>query len=61
VTGALGPAAIVLSGGTVIYAMPTTGPLNDSSYVLPGSVRASAVDLKAILPNLTPGMKIYFY
>jgi hypothetical protein len=61
VTGALGPAAIVLSGGTVIYAMPTTGPLNDSSYVLPGSVRASAADLKAILPNLAPGMKIYFY
>ena len=36
--GALGPAAIVLVGGTVIYSLPSVGPLNDSTYVLPGSV-----------------------
>ena len=59
--GALGPAAILLDGGTVIYAMPTLGPLNDSGYVLPGSVRASATDLRAILPNLSAGTRVYFY
>lgn len=59
--GALGPSAIVLSGGAVIYALPSAGPLNDSTYVLPGSVRASANDLKAIAPNVTPGMTVYIY
>jgi hypothetical protein len=59
--GALGPAAIVLSGGTVIYAMPIAGPLNDSSYVLPGAVRVRADDLRAVTPNLKPGMSVYLY
>ena len=59
--GALGPSAIILNGGTVIYSMPTVGPLNDSAYVLPGSLRARASDLKAIAPNLRPGMTVYFY
>lgn len=59
--GALGPRAIVLDGGTVIYALPTAGPLNDSSYVLPGSIRASAADLDAIAPNVSNGMAVYFY
>jgi hypothetical protein len=59
--GALGPSAIVLDGGTVIYSIPTAGPLNDSSYVLPGSIRASAADLEAIAPNLQSGMAVYFY
>lgn len=61
IKGALGPAAIILSGGTVIYSMPSVGPLNDSAYVLPGGVRARAADLKAILPNLQNGMTVYFY
>lgn len=59
--GALGPSAILLSGGTVIYSMPSVGPLNDSSYVLPGAIRARASDLKAIAPNLAPGVAVYFY
>lgn len=59
--GALGPAAIVLSGGTVIYSMPSVGPLNDSAYVLPGSIRARAEDLRAVLPNLQRGLKVYLY
>ena len=59
--GALGPAAVVLVGGTVIYAMPSVGPLNDSTYVLPGSIRARAADLQAIAPNLKAGMTVYFY
>jgi hypothetical protein len=61
VKGSLGPAAVVLSGGTVIYSMPSVGPLNDSAYVLPGSLRARPADLKAILPNLQNGMTVYFY
>lgn len=59
--GALGPAAVLLTGGTVIYTMPTVGPLNDSSYVMPGSVRVRTDDLQAVLPNLKPGMTVYFY
>src|SRR5918999_1779835 len=46
IKGALGPAAVVLSAGTVIYSMPSVGPLNDSAYVLPGSIRARADVLK---------------
>mgnify|MGYP001791563436 CR=1 FL=1 len=59
--GALGPVAIVLNGGTVIYSLPSAGPLNDSSYLLPGSIRASAEDLRAVAPNLQRGTVVYFY
>lgn len=59
--GALGPVAIVLNGGTVIYSVPSVGPLNDSSYVLPGSIRASAEDLRAVAPDLQRGTVVYFY
>jgi hypothetical protein len=61
IKGALGPAAIILSGGTVIYSMPTVGPLNDSAYVMPGAVRAKADDLRAVIPNLARGTKVYFF
>ncbi|MEX2153186.1 MAG: hypothetical protein WD825_07585 [Gemmatimonadaceae bacterium] len=59
--GALGPVAILLDGGTVIYSTPTAGPLSDSAFVLPGAIRARAEDLRAILPNLNAGMRVYFY
>jgi hypothetical protein len=59
--GALGPVSIILDGGTVIYSLPTTGPLDDSSYILPGSIRARAADLEAIVPNLGKGTAVYFY
>ena len=61
VVGALGPGAIVLSGGAVIYGHPASGPLSDSSYVLPGAIRARTQDLRAIAPNLAPGMSVYLY
>ncbi|MHB1222635.1 MAG: hypothetical protein ACYC2G_01105, partial [Gemmatimonadaceae bacterium] len=61
VAGALGATALVLTGGTVIYALPATGPLAEPSYVLPGSVRLPAADLEAMRPNLSPGMSVYFY
>lgn len=59
--GAVGSAAILLDGGTIIYSLPTVGPLSDSSYVMPGAVRARTEDLRAILPNLSAGMRVYFY
>ncbi|MGQ0538565.1 MAG: hypothetical protein ACT4R6_06435 [Gemmatimonadaceae bacterium] len=61
IVGALGSVGLVLSDGSVIYATPQDGPLSDSAYVLPGSVRAERADLRAIAPNLRPGMKVYFY
>jgi hypothetical protein len=61
VRGALGDAAVVLDGGVVIYGEPTDGPLADSAYVLPGSLRARAADLRAIAPNLKPGTRVYLY
>jgi hypothetical protein len=61
IKGALGPIAILLSGGTVIYAQPSSGPLADPNYLLPGSIRARTSDLKAIAPNLKAGSTVYFY
>jgi len=61
IEGALGPMAILLDGGAVIYSRPATGPLADDAYVLPGGVRAEAADLEAIRENLAPGMPAYFY
>jgi hypothetical protein len=59
--GALGILGIVLSGGTFVYALPNSGPLADGAYVLPGAIRVSAEDLRAIAPNIAPGMSVYFY
>lgn len=61
IAGALGPVALLLDGGSAIYSLPASGPLADSMYVLPGAVRVRAEDLRAIIPNLSPGMRIYFY
>jgi len=61
IEGALGPIAILLDGGAVIYSRSDTGPLADAAYVLPGAVRAEASDLLAIRENLVAGMPTYFY
>lgn len=61
IRGALGPLAIFLDSGAVLYARPAVGPLSDLDYVLPGSVRAEAPDLEAIRENLEPGMAVYFH
>lgn len=53
--------AVVLDGGTVIYSDPQAGPLADTAYVMPGSVRAREADVKAIQANLKPGTSVYFY
>jgi hypothetical protein len=59
--GGLGPIAILLNGGTVIYSDPAAGPLQDPAYVMPGAVRASTADLEAISEVLDVGMPVYFY
>ncbi len=61
IPGALGPLAIYLDSGAVLYSRPALGPLSDVSYVLPGSVRAEAPDLEAIREDLQPGMAVYFH
>ena len=61
IPGALGPLAVFLDSGAVLYARPAVGPLSDVNYVLPGSVRAEAPDLEAIRAELQPGMAVYFH
>lgn len=54
--GANGTAPVlVLNGGARIYAG------GDSGSVAAGSVRANEADLRAILPNVSAGMPVYFY
>ena len=60
-SGALGSCAVILNGGTVIYTRPSIGPLNDATYVLPGSIRMTTQDARAIRKELRPGMDVYFY
>lgn len=61
IPGVLGRDALVLAGGTVIYALPDSGLLADSGYVLPGAVRVTRHDLRAIAPAITPGTTVYFF
>lgn len=61
IPGALGPLAIFLDSGAVLYSRPAVGPLSDVSYVLPGSVRAETPDFEAIRESLKPGMAVYFH
>ena len=60
-SGWAGPMAIITSGGTVLYAVPDTGPLSDSAYVMPGAVRLSATDLVAMRGVVRPGIRVYFF
>lgn len=47
--------ALVLNGDARIYAGA------DSGAVAAGNVRANTADLRAILPNMSAGMPVYFY
>jgi hypothetical protein len=60
-SGWVGRGAIITTGGTLIYSLPAAGPLADSSYVMPGSIRVPASDLAAIRENLSSGMRVYFF
>ena len=54
---------ITLDGGTEILSSKNAPSelANDSTPVPPGSLRISLEDMKAIMPNLSAGMKVYFY
>jgi hypothetical protein len=45
----------------VIAATDAQLPSQDTSPIPPGSVRIRRDDLKAIMPNLSLGMPVYFY
>ena len=53
--------SIVLDGGTRILASRDANPADDSTAIPPGALRISLEDMKAIMPNLSAGMKVYFY
>jgi hypothetical protein len=50
--------SIILDGGTRILAGRDT---TDSTPIPPGALRIASEDMKAIMPNLSAGMKVYFY
>jgi hypothetical protein len=52
---------ITLDGGVFILSSRDTQLANDSTPIPPGSLRITLEDMKAIMPNLTAGMKVYFY
>jgi hypothetical protein len=52
---------ITLDGGATILASKTPQLTADTTDIPPGSLRISLEDLKAIKPNLSAGMKVYFY
>jgi hypothetical protein len=58
---ALSDTKITLDGGTQILSSPSAQIANDSTAIPPGSLRISLEDMKAIMPNLNAGMKVYFY
>lgn len=60
-TGWVGPLALVTTGGTLLYTHPSHGPLGDSTYVVPGAIRLSLGDLRAIRANLARGTRVYFF
>jgi hypothetical protein len=52
---------ITLDGGVAILSSSATDLTSDTSAVPPGSLRITLEDMKAIMPNLSAGMKVYFY
>jgi hypothetical protein len=52
---------ITLDGGAYILSSTSPQLANDSTPIPPGSLRISLEDMKAIMPNLSAGMKVYFY
>jgi hypothetical protein len=52
---------ITLDGGAFIFTSQTPKLASDTSQVPPGSLRIALEDMQAIKPNLSAGMKVYFY
>ena len=57
----LSSSRISLDGGTRILVASSSTLANDSTPIPPGSLRIGSEDMKAIMPNLKAGMKVYFY
>jgi hypothetical protein len=58
---ALSDTKITLDGGAQILSTTSAQLASDSTAIPPGSLRISLEDMKAIMPNLNAGMKVYFY
>jgi hypothetical protein len=52
---------ITLDGGTQILTSTAENLATDSTPVPPGALRIRKEDMDAIMPNLSAGMKVYFY
>ena len=52
---------ITLDGGTQILTSASENLASDSTPVPPGALRIRKEDMSAIMPNLSAGMKVYFY
>jgi hypothetical protein len=52
---------IGLEGGTIIRPSDANPLATDRNPIPPGGVRISRTDLQAIMPNLSLGMRVYFY
>src|ERR1700674_1504290 len=52
---------ITLDGGASILSSASSQLNADTTSIPPGSLRMRLEDLKAIMPNLSSGMKVYFY
>jgi hypothetical protein len=52
---------ISLDGGAFILSSASSQLNADTTSIPPGSLRMRLEDLKAIMPNLSSGMKVYFY
>jgi len=52
---------ITLDGGTQILTSSSENLASDSTPVPPGALRIRKEDMNAIMPNLSAGMKVYFY
>jgi hypothetical protein len=61
VAAALGPVALVLDDGTLLYARPATGPLSGANYQVPGSIVLAPTDLEAVGASLHTGLALYLY
>ncbi len=57
----LSDSRIALDGGAQILVARSSALANDSTAIPPGSLRIGSEDMKAIMPNLKAGMKVYFY
>ena len=45
----------------MIIATDAASPRRITTPIPPGNLRISKTDLEAIMPNLSPGMRVYFY